>query len=164
MRATLSLLIVLNVALAGCADLCEPADEPTVFLGQGVGGEVEEFTDGQAVALTPAPQGGFGVQVVISTAGLRTEEQNSAQAVLDVFKDDAQEGTFLSEGLQLFCASPDDGGRIDGQVVGFDPAVYSTNDDLLALDGSEVELRVTVTDTDGNEAVGTSLVTIDVGG
>lgn len=164
MRSPPLFLMLCALALPACADLCEPADSPAAFLGQGVGGEVEEFTDGQSVALTPAPQGGFGVQVVISTAGLQTEERNTAQAVLDVYRDDTIEGTFDSQGLQLFCAGPANGGRIDGQVVGFDPQVYSTNDDLLDLDGSEVELRVTVTDTDGSTAVGTSLVTINVGG
>ena len=55
-------------------------------------------------------------------------------------------------------------GLLWGVVVGFDPEIYSSNDDLLSLDGEVVDLVVTATDTTGNSATGTTPVTINVGG
>ena len=49
-------------------------------------------------------------------------------------------------------------------VVGFDPQVYSSNDDLLVLDGTTVDLVVTVTDEQGNAATVRQPVVIRVGG
>ena len=42
--------------------------------------------------------------------------------------------------------------------------MYSTNDDLVALDGEVVDLVVTATDEDGDSVEGRVAVTIRVGG
>ena len=48
-------------------------------------------------------------------------------------------------------------------AVGFDQEQYSTNEDLLSLEGQETELRVLATDEDGNEAEGRVNVVIALG-
>ncbi|MCP4868532.1 MAG: hypothetical protein GY898_07415 [Proteobacteria bacterium] len=162
-RLLLLLAAALPLLLAGCKN-CEPASSPSVQLGTGQGDRFDVYTDGQEVGLQPAPQGGFGVPVLIGTTGLQTELSNTADATLDVYIGGSPEGTFFSEGLQLVCESDSEGGRIHGQVVGLDKDKYVTNDDLLALDGTEVELQVTVVDVEGNEGAGTQVVTIVYGG
>ncbi len=161
---TLPLLTLAAALLLPACNHCEPSDNPTVTLGRGQGDLFEIYEENEPVGLEPAPQGGFGVPVIIGTTGLQTELANSADATLDVYIDGSEEGTFLSTGLQLVCQSDSEGGRIHGQVVGLDPDTYVTNDDLLELNGTVVELRVTVTDTDGTEATGSQNVTIDYGG
>lgn len=164
MRSFLFLLLVAApVGLAGCQN-CEPSDNPTVLLGTGQGDRFDVYADGEAVTLGPAPQGGFGVPVLIGTTGLATGLDNGADATLDIYIGGALSGSFFSEGLSLVCESNIEGGRIHGQVVGLDEDSYSTNDQLLGLDGTEVELRVTVVDTEGNEGLGSQIVTIEYGG
>ncbi len=63
----------------------------------------------------------------------------------------------------LLCQSDGSGGRLSGVVVGFDSDTYSTETDLAELDGSLVDLRVTVTDDGGNTATVTRSVEIVYG-
>ncbi|MCO4745851.1 MAG: hypothetical protein KC912_13740 [Proteobacteria bacterium] len=147
--------------LAGCLgeETCEPSGTPGLVLGQGAGSEFVPFTEGQGVSLDVAPQGGFGVSVRASTEGVLV---GSVDVLLDTEIDGENVGTFLSTGVPLYCQ--DDGtGLLWGVVVGFDSSVYSTNDDLLALNGQEVDLVVTATDEEGTAAVGRATVTIEVG-
>lgn len=163
--APLILTLVCTTLGTGCdggeePDPCEAWDTPDVILGQGVGGEFAPFEDGEAVGLAVAPQGGFGVTVLVQTQGL--EAGDLVQAILDVERGGAVEGSFTLD-TPLVCQSDGSGARISGVVVGFDPQVYATNDDLLALDGQEVELIVTVTDGAGNTGVGRQVVVVQVG-
>jgi hypothetical protein len=162
-RSTPLLALLATLSLTGCTDLCEPSDSPTVELGRGVGGAYASYEEGEAVGLVDAPQGGLGVQVIIRTTGLRTEQSNTATAILDVFIDDELEGTFESNGLQLLCGGAEEGGSIRGQVVGFDQDLYPTINDFIGLNDQTVELRVSVVDLDGEEAAGSVVVTLNVG-
>jgi hypothetical protein len=155
----------LVVAGFGCApDPCSGQDDPVVRLGQGVGGAFEELEDEQEVSLAVAPQGGFGVAVVMETAGLSAGDEEIADVELNTEIDGELTGTFLLEDAPLLCKSDGTGGTISGVVVGFDPDVYRSNDDLLALDGEVVDLVVTVTDGEGRSTVATKPVTTRVGG
>ena len=58
----------------------------------------------------------------------------------------------------------DDGsGLIWGITVGFDPKEFSTNSELIALDGKAIDLAVTVTDDDGKSCTGEQTVFVQVG-
>lgn len=159
---TLMFLFVACSDDAMVEDPCTTLDSPEVMLGSGVGGQFSAFIDNEEVGLVVAPQGGFGVQTVIRTHGLAAGNGTLATATLDVTVDDQQAGTFTVD-APLQC-SDGIGGQIFGQVVGFDPAVYQTNDDLLNLDGSIVILEVSVTDENGNTAEAVQPVTVRVGG
>jgi len=139
---------------------CTSTADASLTIGYGVG---EDFTAYQAesvVGLSVAPQGGFGVAVRASTSGLAAGE---VSVLLETEIAGEQVGSFLNESVTLYCQ--DDGsGLLWGVVVGFDPATYSSNDDLLSLDGQVVDLVVTATDTEGNSATGITPVTINVGG
>ena len=70
-------------------------------------------------------------------------------------------GSFLNETVEVYCQ--DDGtGLIWGVVVGVDPEIYDTNEDLLSLNGEAVELLVEATDSEGRQASGTVDVIITV--
>jgi len=159
----LSFLLLCLLLTPGCTDLCASGDSPTLELGSGVGGAFEPYVDGQVVTLDVAPQGGFGVTTLIATTGLLAGDSELAAAQLDVRIGGNLEGSFLAEDTRLLCADPAEGGRMSGVVVGFDPAVYSTNDDLLDLDGQTVLLDVTVTDSAGNTANAQRDVVVSVG-
>ncbi len=157
--------------LSGCpddpedADPCAPSGSPTVMLGQGVGGAFAPFADGEAVSLAVAPQGGFGVSVVIRTEGLSAGDDAHADVQLDVEIDGVTEGSFLLTDAALLCLDTDGGGGlVSGAVVGFDPDRYGTNDDLVSLDGREAVLNVTVIDNGMAMASVQQTVTIQVGG
>jgi hypothetical protein len=64
--------------------------------------------------------------------------------------------------VQLYCQE-DGSGLLWGVAVGFDPAIYPTTTDLLALDGGDVELIVTATDSEGDTAEGRVTVELSVG-
>ena len=169
-RVAAAWLLSASVALsvAACeeepaADPCASGANPGVELGKGVGGAFTAYEDGEEVGLAVAPQGGFGVTVVIFTEGLLAGSGSTADILMDVEVDGVNDGSFLLEGAALLCEAGV-GGRFDGAVVGFDSDKYSTNDDLLGLDGRLVELVVTVTDADGNEATARQPVTLNVGG
>lgn len=141
------------------ADLCSPSDAPVVVLGQGVGGAFEPFADGEEVPLAVAPQGGFGVAVVVQTEGLLAGDETTATVRLAVEIEGSSAGEFELED-PLLCQADGSGGRIFGQVVGLDPDVYSTNDDLVALHGQAAVLDVTITDEEGNVGEARQMVTI----
>ncbi|MCP4447290.1 MAG: hypothetical protein GY811_18365, partial [Myxococcales bacterium] len=51
--------------------LCAVGEEaPTATLGKGVGSAFIPYEDNEEVGITPASQGGFGVPVLVRTAGL----------------------------------------------------------------------------------------------
>ena len=128
-------------------DPCVSGSDPVVELGQGIGGAFAPFDDGEGVSLAVAPQGGFGVSVVIRTEGLDAGEDALADVQLDVEIGGVTEGSFLLTGAALLCQTGEDGGGIiSGAVVGFDPDRYQSNDDLVSLDGQEAVLSVTVID------------------
>lgn len=142
-------------------DPCAAEGEAVVTLGSGVGGEFEPLGPEQEVSLETAPQGGFGVATVIRTTGMRAGEDATANAVLIVEIDGEEAGYFELQNAPLQCTDGL-GGQIFGQVVGLDPDQYSTNDDLLVLDGKVVDLVVTVT-TDEAEATVRQPVTLVAG-
>ncbi len=145
---------------------CESQTETSIVLGRGVAGAFEPLEPGAQVGLAVAPQGGFGVTVLINTVGIKTSPDAYTDLVnmqLDTLIEGTLVGTFLQEGAVLLCQSDGSGGVIYGVVVGFDPNVYKTNDDLLALDGQAVDLSVTITDVNGASASVIQPVTIVVG-
>lgn len=150
--------------LTGCDQgLCSPSDEPTIALGNGVGGAFEAYEEEQQVQLESAPQGGSGVRVNIETHGLFASDDALSATQLDVLIDGVVEGSFLQENTRLLCAGADIGGRIDGTVAGFDKDKYSSDDELLALNGQVVTLDITVTDEDGNSGSTQQDVTVVYG-
>lgn len=166
-RRVLLAAALLTTFVPGCEeddppDPCLSGGDPLVVLGKGVGGAFTPYEDGEAVGLSVAPQGGFGVTVVIKTEGLLASDASVADILMDVEVDGVNDGTFLLQGAALLCEEGV-GGRFDGAVVGFDPDKYSTNDDLLSLDGRQVELVVTVTDIEGQSATARQPVTLNVG-
>ena len=141
---------------------CAPHDAPTAAIGRGAGGAFLELADGEDVPLSVAPQGGFGVSVVIRTDGLRAEDYSFVTATQRVMLGDELIGEFTLYQQPLLCA--DDGGRLAGVVVGFDPSRYGSNDALVALDGALVDLELDITDDEGGVAEARKPVTIRVGG
>ena len=139
---------------------CLGSDDPSLTLGQGQGDAFEVIEEGSVVGLDVAPQGGFGVSVRARTTGLVADDLVD---VLLVTKLDGElSGSFLNENTQLLCQ--DDGaGLLWGVVVGFDPDTFASNDDLLALNGQVATLVVTATDSEGDAAVGTVNVQLEVG-
>ena len=71
-------------------------------------------------------------------------------------------GSFLNETVEVYCQE-DGKGLLWDVAVGFDPEIYSTNDDLLSLNGEAVMLLVEATDADGRISSGTVDVVIEVG-
>lgn len=141
-------------------DGCLAEGNPSLTIGQGSGSEFNALADGDEVGLDVAPQGGFGVSVRAKSAGLVADDVVDVLLVTEIAGE--QVGSFLNEGTMLYCQ--DDGaGLLWGVVVGFDPDVYTTNEDLLELDGQEVSLGVTAYDVAGNEAEGWVDVVIRVG-
>jgi hypothetical protein len=164
-------IILLGALVSGCGDdgsggpdLCEDLAPATATLGQGVGGAFIPYEDLQEVGLAVAPQGGFGVTVIIRTAGLVAADGLSADVQLNVEDQGQTVGEFLQENTSLSCRGQDVGGEVRGVVVGFDPEVYKETDDLIALDGQVVDLVVTVTASNGKSATVRQPVTIRVGG
>ena len=162
--ASLALIIgVLPFSLA-CDDACSASDDPSLELGQGVGGAFVPLEHLQLVGLEAAPQGGFGVKTLIATQGLVAGDEDIASVQLDVLIDGALAGSFLLDETRLLCRSASEGGLVSDVVVGFDADTYSTPDDLLLLDQQEVDLDVTVIDSEGGSASTLHAVIINAGG
>lgn len=160
---TPALLLLFACDGADAPDPCTHDAPVQVQLGTGVGGQFIPLTAGQEVGLATAPQGGFGVTVLIRTSGLSAGDAALADIQLDTELEGELAGSYLQEDVPLLC-TPEEGGTVFGVVVGFDPAVYRSNDDLLALDGAAVDLVVTVTDESGASGQVVQPVTIVVGG
>lgn len=143
--------------------LCAGGGPRGVEVGIGTGGSPPVFTafeDGADVGVIPASQGGVGVDVYVRTSGLKADDEVDILLVTEI--DGVVDGSFLAPSKQLFCF---DGGAglVWGVQVGFDPVQYPDLDSLLPLDGQVVDLVVTVTDSTGDEAVGRSTVTLQLG-
>lgn len=172
LSTSLPLLCVLAASFSACGgddapdddNLCLPDEAPTATLGKGVGSAFVPYEDNEEVGIQPAPQGGFGVQVLVRTTGLFASSSSVANIQLNVEESGSIVGEFLQEDTGFSCRGNDIGGEVRGVVVGFDPSVYSTNDDLLVLDGTTVDLVVTVTDEEGGIATVRKPVVIRVGG
>ncbi len=162
------LSIALGCLALGCDDEAPPDPcahdfEPRLEIGQGVSDAFLRFGDEEDVGLVVAPQGGFGVDVRVSTIGLVAGEGVLSTLLLETVVDDVVVGSFENPGQKITCV-PERGGLITGIVVGFDPDDYATNEDLLRLDGQRVVLRVTVSDQSGVQARGEQPVKIRAGG
>jgi hypothetical protein len=155
-------LLALTPLLGCAADLCAPSDDPSILLGDGVGGAFVEYEDEQEVPLRSAPQGGFGVTVLVATFGLPAAEDTLADVQLDVRQGGELKGSFLSRNAPLRCRSAEEGGLITDVVVGFDGAQFPTLDDFIDLNGTVVDLEVGVITHDGPTAAIVKPVTIHV--
>jgi len=159
-------LPVLGIAL-GCSgdrgdtdltveELCEGQGPKDVQIGTGAGSQFTPLKNGDVATLEVAPQGGFGVAIRASTLGLRADDV--VELRLDTELDGTLSDSFTND-VQLFCQ--DDGsGLLTNVVVGLDREVYKTLDDLIPLDGRDVDLIVFV--TDGRGASAESRVTVEM--
>ena len=139
---------------------CKGNGPKNVTIGQGSGSAFYPLESGAAVGLDMAPQGGFGVSVRAETTGLKADDLVDVNLITEIAGE--QTGEFLNEGVQLYCQESGNG-LLWGVVVGFDPDVFATNDDLLELNGEEVELILEITDSRGETAVGQIAVKIETG-
>ncbi len=140
---------------------CGDSGAKSVTIGQGAGDAFYPLETGAGVGLDIAPQGGFGVSVRALTTGLKTNDLVDVNLITEIAGE--QTGEFLNEGVQLYCQEDYGRGMLWGVVVGFDPDVFATNDDLLELNGEEVTLILEVTDSRGKTATGNVTVTIETG-
>ena len=108
-------LVLLNCGPSG-PDLCEGDEAPMVLIGQGVGGAFVELEDAQEVTLSVAPQGGFGVPVVVQTQGLVAGDDVQSMVVLEPRQGAEILGTFETR-APLQCRSDGAGGNVVGVVV-----------------------------------------------
>ncbi len=132
---------------------CSTEASVSVELGHLVGQEFTPFQVNEEVALESAPQGGVGVSVSVRAAGLVTGAP--VDVLLEPYWNDQVQGSFVSEGVTLYCTeelSGDLWGVVNGSVVGFDPDLYETDEQLAVLDGEVVDLLVGVTDDEGTYA------------
>lgn len=144
---------------------CESGDAPEVFLGRGVGGAFEYLEDGASLGLTSAPQGGFGVSVLVGTRGLQAGPDDVVTAELTATSDAVENSaaTFtLGAALECKTDGPDGPqGVVYGVVVGFNSSLSSDN--LLAMNGQPALLTVSVTDANGVTASVDQTVSLVVG-
>lgn len=161
----LSLLCL--VALLGCGtsteettttqtQSCTSDSAGVLRIGRSLFGEFAQYQKHEEVTLVAAPQGGFGVAIYIETDGLVANEE--VALTLDVLYQGKLYGSFFSE-QQLFCQESGYGMLWD-VVVGFDPEVFPTTDDLIAFNGEVVTLQVMAVDKDGDSA--TSMVDLTI--
>jgi len=145
---------------------CGGQGAPSLEVGYGSGAEFWAYESGSEVGLAPAPQGGFGVWVRAKTTGILAAEGDVPHAttavLLETLIDGVVVGSFLNETVEVYCQA-DGTGLLWDVAVGFDPEDYATNDDLIALDGQEVQLFVEATDANGEAATGIVDVVIAVG-
>ena len=141
---------------------CRGEGEPEAFLGRGVGGAFEPLAEGASIGLSVAPQGGFGVSVLIGTRGLQAGPSEIVSAELTAVSEavEGSEATFVLEAA-LQCQTEGDHGVVYGVVVGFSSSL--SNDDLLAMNGADAYLTVSVADALGRSAEVTQTVTLVVG-
>lgn len=148
------------------ADRCGEQAALSLEIGQGTGAEFWPYASGAEVGLAPAPQGGFGVWIRAKTSGILAAVGDVPHAttavLLETLIDGVVVGSFLNETVEVYC-QPDGMGLLWDVAVGFDPEDYATNDDLIALNGQEVQLLVEATDATGLTASGTVDVVIAVG-
>jgi len=139
--------------------------EPELFLGKGVGGAFEILEDGAQVGLSAAPQGGFGVSVLIGTRGLQAGADEIVTASVTAQSEAVANSaaTFeLEAALQCKSDGPEGPqGIIYGVVVGFSSSL--TNTDLLTMNGQPADLDIVLTDAVGTTASVTHTVTLIVG-
>ncbi len=144
-------------------DACA-AGAPVLTLGVGVGSDFEPLEDGTHVGVSTAPQGGFGVPVGVRTRGFEIGTETLVEVDVTTELDGASIGQYRIGGVALLCESHAVGGTIPGVIVGFDPAVYPTQQELVGLNGRIVTLKVTVDAPDGTSASEAAGVIVDVGG
>ncbi len=166
------LSLLLLTALIGCSSaapddsgenidaLCNGAGSASVALGTGAGGAFDELMTGDVAVLVGAPQGGWGIKVRGKTTGLA---EGTVSIALDTKLDGVLSASHTNEAVNLFCQA-DGTGLFTDQVVGLDPVLYETNEDLLPLNGTDLELVVTVTDSAGTTQSGSVMVEMEVGG
>jgi hypothetical protein len=141
-------------------DGCVSTGSPSVEIGVLNGDVFNPLTVGQEVLLVAAPQGGQGISVAARSFGLGAGGPSEfiVDVLLEPYWNGEVQGSFVSEGLTLYCYDneSDDGthGRVWGTVVGFDEDIYASDDDLAVLDGETVDLLVGVTDAQGNYVEG----------
>ncbi len=144
---------------------CQSGSAPEVFLGRGVGGAFEYLLEGEQLGLSAAPQGGFGVSVLVGTRGLLAGDEEIVSADLTAASPSVENSaaTFTLDAALACKSDGPDGpqGVIYGVVVGFNSSL--SNSDLLVMNGQPAELTVVVTDATGNTASGTQTVTLIVG-
>ena len=139
---------------------CNGGGTKSVTIGQGSGSAFYPIETGAGVGLDIAPQGGFGVSVRAETTGLKADDLVDVNLITEIAGE--QTGEFLNEGVQLYCQESGHG-LLWGVVVGFDPEVFATNDDLLELNGEEVDLILEITDSRSKTATGRITVKIETG-
>lgn len=144
---------------------CDSDDAPEVFLGRGVGGAFNYLEDGAELGLAAAPQGGFGVSVLVGTRGLAAGDDRVVSADLTA-ESGAVENSAATFTLDAALACKTDGpdgpqGVIYGVVVGF--ASSLSNSDLLEMNGQLATLTVAVTDEEGATASVSQDVLLKVG-
>ena len=148
------------------SELCAGEGEPSMEIGYGTGSEFWPFEPGAEVGLAPAPQGGYGVWVRARTSGIQAAQgdtpHSTSAVLLETYIGGELAGSFLNETVEVYCQE-DGSGLLWDVAVGFDPETYATNDDLLALNGQEVQLFVEATDTRGQIISGAVDVIVAVG-
>ncbi len=135
--------------------------KPTATIGYGAAEEFTAYEAGDSVGLVVAPQGGFGISVRLWTTALQCDAP--VEVLMETWLGDERTGTFTNPSVQLYCQGGSKA-MLWGIVVGFDPEVYSTNEDLLDLDGETIRLEITATDSEGTAATGEVDIVVDVGG
>lgn len=148
----------------GCPvdDLCAGGEPASIRLGDGVGGAFVAYEDEQEVPLRSAPQGGFGVTVLVATTGLPASDDSLADVQLDVRQGGELKGSFLSLNAPLHCRAADEGGLINDVVVGFDKDQFPTLDDFIDINGTVVDLEVEVISHEGPSASVAHPVTVNL--
>jgi len=147
-------------------ELCRGEGEASLEVGYGTGAEFWAYEAGAEVGLAPAPQGGSGVWIRAKTQGVQAANGDVPHAtsavLLETYIDGVLAGSFLNETVEIYCQE-DGSGLLWDVAVGFDPLVYATNDDLIGLNGQEVELFVQATDGSGRVSAGSVDVVVAVG-
>lgn len=143
------LLLPIAVLLAGCPiDYCRFNGEPEVQIGLLQDGGWAAYEEGQPLDIQNAVAGGFGIDSDLRTAGLETGDFVDAR--LEVWVEGALEGRF-SAVFPSACEASTWGAVVQGTFFLLDPGTYPDTQSVLALEGKPAELRVLVTDPEGNE-------------